>query len=426
MIRHSIIAVLALSSMGTFAARAQDSTSTLEKASLPAKISGHVYRADTGQPLAEAIVTLDDAMTGDVQSKRTSANGEYQFAEVAPGNYYMAAYRTGFVGRYYGEDEPRKTGQPCYPGCLSISSGQKMEAVDLRLPADPPITTMADGSLAAAYPDADKRDLQFASARFSPDGKFLAVIITGPMTGDPEQVWLYDMTSQHFVPVVMDTPLKGAELPEFGINDVAWSSDDTLYVYGEKERSGGGPYFLARTATGTTTELAEFPDPIVALLQRQEASTVRGYGNREDRNNQFVVTVRSPEGHGSMQLTARTANGGETQVIADGSWELGSFLFDPVRSIVLYPKSVGFGTGSIVMFDLKSRRLREIALPVRVEALLDETQDETGRLVAYVADGPCEPDASFEVAESQRLVPTNATLRRSDASSRHVCFVKLP
>jgi hypothetical protein len=88
-----------------------------------------------------------------------------------------------------------------------------------------------------------------------------------------------------------------------------------------------------------------------------------------------------------------------------------------VHSLVFYPKP-----GAIGVFNLKTRRSQEAVLPVGPEALLDQFEDGTGHLVAYVAAGHCEPDASSEEATSRGL----AKLEPGYAGPQQVCFAKLP
>ncbi len=64
-------------------------------AALPGQIIGRVYRADTGAPLADVIVTLESVRGQGETSQRTATDGGYQFVGVVPGLYRIAAYRTG-------------------------------------------------------------------------------------------------------------------------------------------------------------------------------------------------------------------------------------------------------------------------------------------------------------------------------------------
>lgn len=82
----------------------------------PGSISGHVYRADNGEPLSKAIVTL----TGPSERvTRTEADGSYSFVNVSPGDYGIEVVRAGFIGGNYQ---------------ALVKPGGKAENVDVRLP----------------------------------------------------------------------------------------------------------------------------------------------------------------------------------------------------------------------------------------------------------------------------------------------------
>jgi len=71
--------------------------------------------------------------------------------------------------------------------------------------------------------------------------------------------------------------------------------------------------------------------------------------------------------------------------IADGGFELLTFLCDPVRSVVLYPV-----LGKIIAYDLRTLQSRSVLTlknPVVFPYLLDQTAD--GMVVAYIEPGDC-------------------------------------
>lgn len=101
----------------------------------PGKISGHVYRADTGEPLARAVVRLLPSGSRNQpapapQSTRTGADGAFLFAVVNPGNYTVLAEHAGFVSEFYGEREPGGAAQP-----IKLASGENHEKADILLVA---------------------------------------------------------------------------------------------------------------------------------------------------------------------------------------------------------------------------------------------------------------------------------------------------
>src|SRR5439155_23559777 len=97
----------------------------------------------------------------------------------------------------------------------------------------------------------------------------------------------------------------------------------------------------------------------------------------------FVSSERLCRGC-AFTLTARRSDGSGEYEIAEIDRD---FIFDADRALVLYPKLGPIVPGSIVLFDLNTRQSREIALPVAAQVLLDQVQDGTGHLVAYVTLG---------------------------------------
>jgi len=70
----------------------------------PGKITGRVLRADTGQPLLKASVTLTpDGRFAEQQVVRVNKQGAFEFFEVSPGRYRLTAERNGYVRQTYGQ-----------------------------------------------------------------------------------------------------------------------------------------------------------------------------------------------------------------------------------------------------------------------------------------------------------------------------------
>jgi protocatechuate 3,4-dioxygenase beta subunit len=92
------------------------------------ELKGRVLRADTGEPLNKAIVTLiPAAQPTQGVSVRTDAAGRYQFVEVVPGTYRLRAQRSGFVAQVYGQ-RGGSSGSS-----ITLSSGQRLDKIDFRL-----------------------------------------------------------------------------------------------------------------------------------------------------------------------------------------------------------------------------------------------------------------------------------------------------
>ena len=70
-------------------------------------ISGHVYRADTGAPLARIVVTLYTPIAisnGRYPRAETETDGSYRFYDVQPNTYHAFAACEGFVRQDYSRD----------------------------------------------------------------------------------------------------------------------------------------------------------------------------------------------------------------------------------------------------------------------------------------------------------------------------------
>jgi hypothetical protein len=96
----------------------------------PARISGHVYRADNGEPLSDARVSLAPLGGGFFPQARTEPDGSFVISGAAPGVYDIEADAVGFLGKSYGMDGPQSR-----PRTVTLKPGQIIEGIDFRLDA---------------------------------------------------------------------------------------------------------------------------------------------------------------------------------------------------------------------------------------------------------------------------------------------------
>ncbi len=132
----SILVVLSFS-LSTHLACAQSvseppngASSQQQAAEIPGEISGHVYRADTGQPIfnADVVAYSGQPIAGRLPEARTAADGRFEISAVPPGNYTLEANADGFLSNAYGQDGPQSRAK-----IISVSSGQRVEGMDVRL-----------------------------------------------------------------------------------------------------------------------------------------------------------------------------------------------------------------------------------------------------------------------------------------------------
>ena len=132
------------------------------------QVSGHVYRADTGAPVEGATIVLQSTR-GERIVQRSNSDGSYIFSDVAAGSYVVMAYGSGFAG-------PVEYGNKL----VSVTQGRTVGGIDVRLTANPSVTTLLTEPIAAAtYPD---HKLSFDQVRFSPDGQIAAIVTHDSIT----------------------------------------------------------------------------------------------------------------------------------------------------------------------------------------------------------------------------------------------------
>jgi hypothetical protein len=102
-------------------------------------VSGHIYRADTGAPIAGAIIHLihyferaqfeGSAPVISPQAARTGTDGAYEFASLEPGAYTVRVERQGFAPM--SGHQPTETGPG--PSQILLERGQHLGNLDYKL-----------------------------------------------------------------------------------------------------------------------------------------------------------------------------------------------------------------------------------------------------------------------------------------------------
>jgi len=92
-------------------------------------LRGHIFAADTGQPLRKAQVRIFANEIRENRTTTTDESGAYEFKELRAGRYTVSANKGSYVGVSYGQQRPTDA-----PKVLDILSNQLVERVDLSLP----------------------------------------------------------------------------------------------------------------------------------------------------------------------------------------------------------------------------------------------------------------------------------------------------
>jgi hypothetical protein len=94
-----------------------------------ASIKGKVVAADGGRPIRRVQVSLSSPDLPESRSMSTTAQGIYEFKDLAAGRYTITATREGFIRLQYGQRRPGEPGRP-----LQLADGQRVENADFSLP----------------------------------------------------------------------------------------------------------------------------------------------------------------------------------------------------------------------------------------------------------------------------------------------------
>lgn len=380
----------------------------------PGEISGNVYHADTVKPLADAVVTLESPTSpqGD-KIQRTGKDGSYEFSGLAPGNYWVIAYRNGFVGSVHGFGASQNASK----GLIHLAAGQRRQDVDFRLSRTPAVTTISGRALATALP-ATKASRSYGPGSFSPDGKEFAFAVSGT---EPERICVYSLASRALKCVL--GPTRQGSLG-VAVNCLAWVGS-ALYA-----QNGGR--FLEVTAQGTRAVLGTKPMGLHLPYASPPSAGVRAFERERNKagvasaagilhlfagNRHFTVTAW----YGQL-LAMAALDGANPFTIATGGKELNSFVFDAQRSLVYYPVP-GRYFGAMVAFDPAVRRYRTIPLPFSEGLRLFDVRHEGDvTLGAYTVDGPCVPKPLAN-GEDPWILPGTPLPARQPSS---LCLATIP
>src|SRR5262245_13829417 len=263
-----------------------------------ATLRGHVFAADTGQPLRKAQVRI---MAGDIRENRmasTDENGPYEFKEVRAGRYTVMAGKGSYVNMSYGQQRPTDSAKP-----LEILDHQTVERVDLMLPRGGIITGRVVDEFGEPAPE-----IQVATERFQvvqgqrrlfPNGRSVT-------TNDVGEFRLFGIPPGQYY-------LSATWRNTNGINPNGSPSERTAYA----------PIYYPGTITASeaqrlTVSAGQQIDDLVMVLKPIKASRISGTAIGSDGKPltpAMIMVMQSSVGFGLM------TSGG--QVRPDGTFTVG-------------------------------------------------------------------------------------------------------
>ena len=270
--------------------------------------------------------------------------------------------------------EPSSDVQAQAYGCMGVVYGsQRRNLLDMGAkPLEPtgivqinmtPVTSERPDILVGA-------GISISGVEISPDGAMLVFLLPSPEIDLPDQVWLYRVADGKLV-AATPNPDREAVHPEgspMAIHALAWSGD-TLYARvalwsGDGESGVNDTTVYAATLEGSH-RLDHVPADVGAMLDKALLPGLAGQEETQESDDEVPETTQSNHdflvwtedlGHGTMELGMRKrASGSPAYLVAWGSWELGSYLFDKQHSQLIYAADTGMS-----LFDMNTRSERRI------------------------------------------------------------------
>jgi len=253
----------------------------------------------------------------------------------------------------------------------------------------PGVLQVPDDAFRAMFTKEQLAYMSLDGASFSPDGHYLAIIVGDILSGEPEQVWRFDLTTHKLVAI----SAKPEHPYDPTIDGIGWIGD-TLYTAAARTPDGIERKFFLKTEGDTTTEIASIPADLPL-------------GGFQDFSRQVgPYTVEAVElGKVGFNLVA-----GKTVLAksTDNNWRT---LDGPPTLIFSDP-----GSGSITVVDLKTLRRHQLSISASEAGILAAQRTPTGFLLAYSVPDACQP------AES----PAPGIQKPQERHVKAVCIVDLP
>jgi len=280
-----------------------------------ATLRGHVFAADTGQPLRKAQVRI---MAGEIRENRmasTDESGAYEFKEVRAGRYTIMASKGSYVNVSYGQQRPTDAAKP-----LEILDHQTVERVDLMLPRGGVITGRVVDEFGEPAPEiqvaAERYQVVQGQRRLFPAGRSAS-------TNDIGEFRLFGIAPGQYY-------LSATWRNTSGFNPNGSPSERTAYV----------PIYYPGTITASeaqrvTVSAGQQIDDLVMVLKPIKASRVSGTAIGSDGKPltpAMIMVMQTNAGFGSMMSGAQVRPDGTFTVggLAPGTYTLRAQRMTPM------------------------------------------------------------------------------------------------
>jgi len=289
-------------------------------------IRGRVVRADTGEPLRRAQVSVEAQNAKDLRgpvSTMTDAQGRYEIDQLPAGSYQLKASRGGYVELAYGQRRPFERGRP-----LELAEGAVLQNIDFALPSGGVIT----GRVVDEIGEPVARASVSVARRRYVDGQRGLVTQNGASTDDRGEFRIFGVAPGEYVmSAVLETMDFGSRdrvryVPTYYPSTPAASEAQRVTVRAGQEVPGI-TIALVRVATATVRGVVRAAGLAQAgpftMVHAREIGGPRAYGSMTSAiaasDGAFTLTGLLP---GTYLVEAQSAMGSgfaSKEVVVDGA-----------------------------------------------------------------------------------------------------------
>jgi len=233
--------------------------------------------------------------------------------------------------------------------------------------------------LEKAYGKETAGQIRFRKFKFSPDNQLLAFSISDISTGDPEQIWIFDLATKELRPAM---PVQTRATSRFERNyfkDFFWKDAHTLWVNGTKRHkryvaSDGGRRVESFHSDGW--EKISDSSPSISCDGKYEV---------------FYKPVMHQ--HGTLNFREVKNPMATTQIVGGDSWSWGSWEASDSWALSPHESVVAFGeSASISFYDLEKKKLSAKLLSGTKYGKNQAMAWSPTNFLVFVAHGTCSAD----------------------------------